>query len=92
MIKRIIADQATKGLAAQLAKLGFVDFLEQRALVPFGTGIAAQFLVQFGFGHVHYLNFQRRIGFRIVDRIGQTAPTAFQLLILGVVNDFVHLR
>ena len=91
MVKVEITHQSAKRLPAQLAEFGLVDFLEQRALVPLGTRIAAQFTVQLGLGHVHHLNLQGRIGFRVVDRVGQPAPTALKLLILGVVDDLIHL-
>ena len=55
MVERKVTDQRPKRLAAQLAKFSLVDLLEQRALVPFGPRIAAQFFVQLGLRDVHHL-------------------------------------
>ena len=88
----IVGDQRAVRFAAELAELAFVDLLEQRALVPARAGIELEIAIEFGLADVHHADFQRRVGLRIVDEIVQAAPRALQLLELGRVKDFVHLR
>ena len=75
----------------QLAEFGFVDLLEQRALVPLGTTIALECTCQFAFRDVQELKLQRSVGFRLMDQVVDTTPGTLELLKLRSVNDLVDL-
>ena len=69
LIEMIVADQAAVRLAAELAELGFVELLEQRALVPLRVRIEAQVAVELVLGDVHDPDLQGRVGLGVVDEI-----------------------
>ena len=91
MVEVIIADQRAIGFAAELAEFLFVDLLEDRRLVPCRAFELAQGLVQVLLGDVHHPDLQHLIGFGVVHEVVQTAPGAFHLLKIGVVQDQVDL-
>ncbi|ABU79126.1 hypothetical protein ESA_03940 [Cronobacter sakazakii ATCC BAA-894] len=91
VVEVVVAHQAAKRLATELAILFFVDFFEDRALVPAHALKAFQGAAQFLLGDAHKADFQHLVGFRVVDQIVQATPGAFQLLELLVVNNLVNL-
>ena len=91
LIEMIVADQAAIGLAAQLAELGFVELLEERALVPFRVGIVAQVAIEIVLRDVHDLELQGRVGLGIVGQIVEAAPGALDALELRRMHDGVEL-
>ena len=71
---------AAERLAAELAELGFVDLLEQRALVPARARIEPQVAVELVLGDVHHPDLQVGVGLGVEHEIVQAAPRAFDLL------------
>ena len=53
LIEVVVADEAAERLAAELAVLGLVDALEERALIPGRAFVALERLAQFLLGDVH---------------------------------------
>lgn len=91
MVEVVIANQTAVGFATQLAVLGFVNFLEYRALVPGGALEALEVLGELPFGHVEHADLQLRVRFGVADQIMQSAPCTLQRLELRGVQDEVEL-
>ena len=91
VVEVVVAHDAAKRLATELAVLLLVDFFEDRALVPAHALVALQGAAQLLLGDAHKADLQHLVGFGIVHQVAQAAPGAFQLLELLVVNDLVHL-
>ena len=91
LIEVVVADQAAERLAAKLPVFGFVDFLEERTLIPGGALEAFQGLPEIGLADVHEANLQHLVGLGVVDEIVQSAPRAFELLKIVMVQDQVDL-
>ena len=91
MTERVVTNQTTIRFAAELAKFLLVDLLEQRALIP---GRAFEFLdrlAEFFLGNRHESNLQHLVRLGIVDEVMETAPCAFQLLKVLMVQNLVDL-
>ena len=91
VVEVVVAYDAAKRLATELAVLLLVDFFEDRALVPAHALVALQGAAQLLLGDAHKADLQHLVGFGVVHQIAQPAPGALQLLELLVVNDLVHL-
>ena len=91
MVEVIVADQAPERLTAELAVLGLVDLLEDRALVPRRALELLQRLAEFRLADVHEADLQHLVGLGVVHQVVQTAPGAFQLLEVGVMQDQIDL-
>jgi len=91
IVEIVVAREGAEGLAAQLAEFGFVDLLEQRALVPGGVLVLTQHLAGLVLGDVQHPDFQVLTGGRIHHQIVQAAPSRFQGLEIRMVDDLVDL-
>ncbi len=91
MIEVIIANQATHRLAAELTVFFFVNAFEQGALIPADTFVALEGLVQILLRDIHHANLQQFIGLGVIDQMMQSAPSAFQLLEFGMMQNQVDL-
>jgi len=78
--RSVVADQAADRFTAKLSVLFFVNLLEQRTLIPSGALELLERLAEIHLGDVHEAYLQHLIGFSIVDQMLQSAPSAFQLL------------
>ena len=85
-----VADQCAIRCTAEDAVFFFVDFLEECALVELGSAlhVAQQVL----FVDVQDANLEVGTGVRIEDHVAETAPGAFELLEIGVMENFVELN
>ena len=92
MVKVIITDQAAKRLSAELPELLFINFLEQRTLIPDRGRVFSQVAIKFILGDVHDANLEHRVGLGLSYQIIEPTPRAFYLLKLGRVHDLIHLR
>ena len=70
----VIADQGRERSAAEDAVFFFVDLLEQRALVEFGSPL--QVAQQFPLGDVENADLELVAGFALVHQVLETAPAA----------------
>jgi hypothetical protein len=91
LVEVVVAHQRAEGLAAELAVLLLVDLLEHRALVPGRALELLQVLGQLDLGDVHHADLQVLVGLGVVHHVVQAAPRTLELLVVGVVNDPVHL-
>ena len=92
MVEIIVTNQATIGIAAQLAVFSFVKLLEDWALIPARAGIDFEIAVKLIFADIHNPNFECGISLRIEDQIIQPAPSAFKLLKLIRMDHFIELH
>ena len=81
----VVADHGAVGLAARRAKLGFVDLLEDLALIEL-DGLV-QILEQLPLRDVHDADLELGAGLGVHHEVMHAPPRAFQLLEVGVVHD-----
>ena len=91
VVEFVITDDATEGLAAELAEFLLVDLLEDRALVPGAALVVTQGATQFLLADVHHPDAQVGADLGIRDQIMQAAPGAFHFLHFGVMQDLGQL-
>ncbi|MNK89250.1 hypothetical protein D3C87_1092530 [compost metagenome] len=88
-VELVVTQQHAERCTTEGAVLFFVDLLEQRALVEFGSGLEVAY--QVFLRSIEQVDLQRSAGFGLVDLILQAAPGRFQLLEFTGVHDLVHL-
>ena len=91
LVKMVVTYQAAKRLTAKLAVFLFINFLEERALVPIGAFVALQGFAQLGLGDVHHPNLELLVGLGVVDHVMQAAPGTFELLEVLMVQNLIDL-
>jgi len=91
VVEVIVADECAERLAAELAVLGFIELLEDRALVPGHALVALQRATEIGLRDVHHADLQHLVGLGIGDEIVEPTPGALDFLERLVVHDEVHL-
>ena len=91
VVEVVVSHEATVGFAADQSEFLFVELLEDRALIPGGTLEFLQGLAEILLGDVQDTDFEHLVGFGVVDQMMQTAPGAFELLEIFVVDDLVDL-
>jgi hypothetical protein len=92
VIEVVVAHQTSERFSSQGSVFLFVEFLEQRALVPRGALEALQGLVQILLADVEHPDLQHVVGLAVAHQVVQAAPRAFQLLEIRVVHNRVDLR
>src|ERR1700730_17546239 len=91
VIEVVVADQAAVRIATDRAVLLLVYLLENRTLVPERTREFPERLAELLLGDVEDLDLQRLAGLGVEYQVPQTAPRAFHLLELGMMEDLVDL-
>ena len=91
VIERVVADERAERLTAQLAELGLIDFLEQRALIPGRVAELPQHPPRLVLGDVQDPDLQILAGRGVADQVPEALPRGLQLLEILVVDNQVDL-
>jgi len=91
VVEIVIADEAAIRSTAKLAVFLFIDFLEDRALIPCRAFEFLQGRGKLALRNIEDADLQHLVGLGVGDEIVQAAPGGFQLLEIRMVNDLVDL-